>query len=133
VVVVRHGRLCATATTPDGSDPRSTIAALLATAEHASTPCLPASSAHPEETDLVLRWLDQTGVRLVEVGEGWACPVRGAEAYRAEAGATPAAVAVRRLARTPAEHRGDAATTPMSTASIAGDAGADDADRDSAA
>lgn len=80
VIVVRHGRLCATATTPPGSDPRQTISAMAATAEIAEVPCLPASSAHPEETDLVLRWLEQPGVRLVEVTD-WACPVRGAEAY----------------------------------------------------
>jgi len=96
VVVVRHGRLCATVTTPPRADPRSAIEALLATAEHADAPCLPASSAHPEETDLVLRWLEQPGVRLVEVGDGWACPVRGAEAYRAESGATAASAALRR-------------------------------------
>lgn len=96
VVVVRHGRLCATTTTAPGADPRSAIQALLATAEHTSPPCLPASSAYPEETDIVLRWLEQPGVRLVEVSEGWACPVRGAEAYRAESGATAAAAAVRR-------------------------------------
>ncbi len=96
VVVVRHGRLCATTTTAAGADPRPAIEALLATAEHADPACLPASSAHPEETDLVLRWLEQPGVRLVDVGTGWASPVRGAEAYRAEAGATAAAAAVRR-------------------------------------
>ena len=108
VVVVRHGRLCATATTVHGSDPRSVIDALLATAEHAGPPCLPASSAHPEETDLVLRWLEQPGVRLIEVDQGWTCPVRGAEAYRASSG--PLATAVR-LAAAPdasAAHRGAA-------------------------
>jgi len=98
VVVVRHGRLCATVTTPRGADPRAAIEALLATAEHAPVPCLPASSAHPEETDLVLRWLEQPDVRLVEVGAGWACPVRGAEAYRSAGGTTAAAAAVRRVA-----------------------------------
>ncbi|HSK61250.1 MAG TPA: hypothetical protein VK935_19590, partial [Actinomycetospora sp.] len=99
VVVVRHGRLCATVTTPPGSDPRPAIDALLATAEEAPAPTLPASSAHPEETDIVLRWLEQPGVRLIEVGEGWACPVRGAEAYRhREEGTTALAAALRRLA-----------------------------------
>lgn len=99
VVVVRHGRLCATVTTPPGADPRPAIDALLATAEDASPPTLPASAASPEETDLVLRWLEQPGVRLVEVGEGWACPVRGAEAYRSGKGDGSAlAAALRRLA-----------------------------------
>ena len=92
LVVVRYGRLGATATTPPGTDPRAAISALLATAEHVAAPCLPATSAHPEESDLVLGWLDEAGVRLVEVAEGWACPVRGAESYR-HPGATAAAVA----------------------------------------
>lgn len=99
VVVVRHGRLCATVTTPPGADPRPTIEALLATAEEAATPTLPASAASPEETDLVLQWLEQPGVRLVEVGEGWACPVRGAEAYRNRGGdGSGLAAALRRMA-----------------------------------
>ena len=98
VVVVRHGRLCATVTTPPGADPRPAIDALLATAEEAAPPTLPASAASPEETDLVLRWLEQPGVRLVEVGEGWACPVRGAEAYRNRPdGPAGLAAALRRL------------------------------------
>jgi DNA polymerase-3 subunit epsilon len=98
LVVVRHGRLCATVTTSRGANPRAAIPALLATAEHTPAPCLPASAAHPEETDIVLRWLEHPGVRLVEVGDGWACPVRGAEAYRAEGAVTAAATAVRRAA-----------------------------------
>lgn len=98
VVVVRHGRLCATVTTPAGADPRPAIEALVATAEEAAVPTLPASAASPEETDLVLRWLEEPGVRLVEVGEGWACPVRGAEAYRHRSGDTASlAAALRRL------------------------------------
>lgn len=92
VVVVRHGRLCATATTPPRTDPRPVIDSLVAAAEHVPAPVLPATSAHPEETDLVLRWLEEPGTRLVEVGAGWSCPVRGAEALR-EKGATAAALA----------------------------------------
>lgn len=92
LVVVRHGRLCATSTTPRGLDPRPSIDALLATAEHVPPPCAPATAAHPEETDLVLAWLEEPGVRLVRTDTGWACPVRGAEAFR-ERGATAAAVA----------------------------------------
>ncbi|MBX9243660.1 DEDD exonuclease domain-containing protein [Actinotalea ferrariae] len=92
VAVVRHGRLSSTTATPPGADPRPAIGALVATAEHVPPPVLPSSAAHPEETDLVLDWLEQPGVRLVEVQEGWACPVRGAEAFRAP-GTTAAAVA----------------------------------------
>ena len=35
---------------------------------------------HPEETDLVLTWLEQPGVRLVEVPGGWSMPARSAVA-----------------------------------------------------
>lgn len=92
LVVVRHGRLCATTTSPPGSDPRPVIASLIASAEQVTAPVLPATSAHPEETELVLAWLEGPAVRLVEVGAGWSCPTRGAEAFRPP-GATAAAVA----------------------------------------
>ena len=90
-------RLGATTTTPRGADPRDAIAALLSTAEHVEHPVLPATSAHPEESDLVLSWLEQDGARLVQVADGWASPVRGAEAFRPK-GATAAAVAGTALA-----------------------------------
>ncbi|WP_250444407.1 DEDD exonuclease domain-containing protein [Actinotalea sp. C106] len=92
LVVVRHGRLCGTTTSPAGVDPRPLLEALVATAEQPGAPVLPASAAHPEETDLVLAWLEQPGVRLVEAGDHWACPVRGAERLT-DAAATAAAVA----------------------------------------
>jgi len=100
IVVVRHGRLGATATTPRGADPREAVTLLLATAEHVATPVLPATSAHPEETDLLLAWLEQDGVRLVEVGDGWACPVRGAEAFRSQEATVSAVADTARALRT---------------------------------
>ena len=39
----------------------------------------PAGAAHPEETDLLLGWLEQPGVRVVDVDGEWSCPVRGAQ------------------------------------------------------
>ncbi|MDO8107954.1 DEDD exonuclease domain-containing protein [Isoptericola sp. b441] len=91
LVVVRHGRLAATATSPRGVHPRAVLDTLVATAEHVAPPRAPATAAHPEETELVLSWLEEPGVRLVEVDDGWECPVRGAEAFR-EPGAVAAAV-----------------------------------------
>lgn len=116
LVVVRHGRLCATTTSTPGADPRAALAALLATAETPSAPCLPASSAHPEETEILLRWLEQPGVRLVEVGDGWACPVRGAEAYREGAGAAVAAAVRTATARATPEPVRDRRTDDHDTA-----------------
>jgi DNA polymerase-3 subunit epsilon len=38
----------------------------------------PVAAASPEEIELVLRWLDQPGIRLVEMDGTWTCPVSGA-------------------------------------------------------
>lgn len=81
IVVVRHGRLAATAVCPPGADPRITVAAAVAAAEHVERPTWPSPACHPEETDLVLRWLGSEGVRLVETSEPQTCPVRGAERH----------------------------------------------------
>lgn len=78
LVLVRYGRLAATSQVPCGLDPRPAVEALRATAEHVSAPVPPATAAHPEETDLLLAWLDRPGVRLVAVEGTWAWPVRSA-------------------------------------------------------
>ncbi|MGZ4631145.1 MAG: hypothetical protein ACXV2G_00655, partial [Actinomycetes bacterium] len=82
LVVVRHGRLAGTAVAARGVDPRPVADALLATAEvvvprHGPTP---ASSA--EETERVLSWLEQPGVRLIALTGTWASPVHGAGGVR---------------------------------------------------
>jgi DNA polymerase-3 subunit epsilon len=82
VVVVRHGRLAATTTTPRGADPTPFIDAVRATAEQVAPAPAPAPAAHPEETEKVLRWLEADGVRLVHVEGAWSCPVNGAGAHR---------------------------------------------------
>jgi len=78
VALVRHGRLAATGRTDRRTDPRPTIATLRQTAEHVAAPVAPASAAHPEETDLVLDWLERPGVRIVDVVGSWSLPVRAA-------------------------------------------------------
>jgi len=82
LVLVRYGRLAGTARTDRATDPRPVVATLQSTGEHVSAPVAPGTAAHPEETDLVLTWLEQPGVRLVEVDGGWASPVRSAQAVR---------------------------------------------------
>ncbi|MCL2464789.1 MAG: DEDD exonuclease domain-containing protein [Micrococcales bacterium] len=79
LVLVRHGRLAGTARVPRHDDPMPVVASLRATAEHVAAPTPPASTAHPEETDLVLAWLEQPGVRIVAVEGEWSCPVRSAQ------------------------------------------------------
>lgn len=81
IVVVRHGRLAATAVCPAGVDPYVTIGAAVGSAEHVDPRPAPAPACHPEETDLVLAWLRSDGVRLVSVTHPQTCPVRGAEKY----------------------------------------------------
>ena len=79
IVLVRYGRLAGTARVDRRTDPRPTIATLQATGEQVEPAVAPATAAHPEETDLILAWLEKPGVRLVAVDVPWACPVRSAE------------------------------------------------------
>ncbi|RHA40294.1 DEDD exonuclease domain-containing protein [Cellulomonas rhizosphaerae] len=78
IVLVRHGRLAATARVDRRTDPRPVIETLRATAAHVPAPVAPATAAHPEETDLIADWLERPGVRLVEVVGTLAYPVRSA-------------------------------------------------------
>ena len=57
------------------------VAALVASAEHVPAPPWPAPAAIVEETEIIARWLESPGVRLVDVDGDWSCPVRGAAAY----------------------------------------------------
>ena len=43
----------------------------------------PTPAASAEESEQILRWLEQPGVRLVHVEGEWACPVRGATRHLA--------------------------------------------------
>ncbi|GAA1866504.1 DEDD exonuclease domain-containing protein [Myceligenerans crystallogenes] len=80
-VVVRHGRLAGTSLSGPGEDALAAVAAVRATAEVVEPAPPPAPSSYPEETDLLLAWLDQPGVRLVAVDGELTCPVRGAAAH----------------------------------------------------
>ncbi|UZN01667.1 DEDD exonuclease domain-containing protein [Cellulomonas sp. S1-8] len=82
LVLVRYGRLAGTAVVDRRTDPRPVVGSLRAGGEHVSAPLGPATAAHPEETDLVLAWLEQPGVRLVEVDGEWSSPARSAQASR---------------------------------------------------
>ena len=76
--VIRRGRLAAAGISPRGTDPRKYLDMLRASAETVLPGIGPVASASPEEIELVLRWLDQPGVRLVEMDGTWTCPVSGA-------------------------------------------------------
>ena len=84
LICVRHGRLAGTSVSPRGADPMPYVSALRETAEVQ----IPDSSglpprALPEETELILRWLESPGTRLVDLDGEWTCPVGGAGASRA--------------------------------------------------
>ena len=83
LVCVRHGRLAGTSLAPRGADPLVYVESLRATAEAVPPPVGPAPAAYPEETELVLRWLESPGVRIVSLDGEWTCPVGGAGAAKA--------------------------------------------------
>jgi DNA polymerase-3 subunit epsilon len=78
IVVVRHGRLAGTAVAGRAEDPRVVAATLVATAEVVAPGHGPTPAASAEETECVLRWLEQPGTRLVSLTGTWACPTHGA-------------------------------------------------------
>jgi DNA polymerase-3 subunit epsilon len=88
--VVRRGRLVAAGRAPRATSVRDTLAGLRTTAETTIGPD-GELAASVDETELVLRWMEKPGTRLVEVDGVLACPVPGTGAFnaflaRAEAG-----------------------------------------------
>lgn len=84
LVCVRHGRLAGSTHSPAGADPIPYVTALQASAEVVAAPTGPGTSALPAETELVLRWLEAEGTRLVDIDGEWTCPVGGAAAAHEE-------------------------------------------------
>jgi len=82
VICVRFGRLAGTTVAPRGADPRPYCEALAASAESVAPCPAPTACASAEETEKILRWLEQPGVRLVHVDGVWTCPLAGAESQR---------------------------------------------------
>ncbi len=82
VVLVRHGRLSGTTVVARGVDPRPAVDALRATADTVVPGPGPTPAATAEETECVLRWLEQPGTRLVHLDGTWTSPAYGAGALR---------------------------------------------------
>jgi DNA polymerase-3 subunit epsilon len=92
IIVVRHGRLAAAATSPPLLHPRPTLDLAQATAETVRPGPGPVPAASAEETERILAWLDKPDTRLVETSGDWVSPARGAARFssllsRAEAAA----------------------------------------------
>ncbi len=86
LVCIRHGRLAGTSLAPRGADPMVYVDTLRATAEVVPAPIPPAAAATAEEIEVLLRWLEAPGVRLVHLDGEWTCPVGGATAWRDSCG-----------------------------------------------
>ncbi|MDC5696719.1 DEDD exonuclease domain-containing protein [Intrasporangium calvum] len=84
IVCIRHGRLAGTVVSPRGADPMVHVRLLQVTAEVVPPPAPGSAAALVEETELLLRWLEAPGVRIVELDGSWTCPVGGAGALRHE-------------------------------------------------
>jgi DNA polymerase-3 subunit epsilon len=78
--VVRRGRLVAAGCASRGTSVRGTLAGLLATAE-TPTGADGELAATVDETELVMRWMEKPGTRLVELSGTLACPAPGTGAY----------------------------------------------------
>jgi DNA polymerase-3 subunit epsilon len=79
VHVVRHGRLAAAGVIPGRVSAREWTEQLRQSAETVVPRPGPAPAATTEESEKVLRWIEQPQTRLVHIDGVWACPVAGAE------------------------------------------------------
>jgi DNA polymerase-3 subunit epsilon len=88
IVLARYGRLAGTTTVPRGADPRPAVEALTAGGEHVLAPTQRCGRASAHESELIVDWLQQPGVRLVERSSNapaLASPVGGYERFLARA------------------------------------------------
>jgi len=76
VHVMRHGRLAAAGVLPAGTQPQLWVDTLLATAESVTPGFGPVPAATAEETELILRWLESPGIRIVR--GAWQAPLASA-------------------------------------------------------
>ena len=83
VHVVRNGRLAASGIIPRDAHAGVWVTQLRASAETVAGGPGPTPAASAEESEQILRWLEQPGVRLVHVEGEWVCPVRGATRHLA--------------------------------------------------
>jgi DNA polymerase-3 subunit epsilon len=83
VHVVRHGRLAGAGVIPPGADASLWVLDLRASSDTVLPGPGPLPASTVGETELLLRWLESDGVRLVHVDGEWTCPVSGAARHLA--------------------------------------------------
>ncbi|MCU1656914.1 MAG: polymerase epsilon subunit, partial [Pseudonocardiales bacterium] len=86
ISVIRRGRLVAAGTAARGVAPWPVIEALLATADVVD----PEHQALAEESECIVRWLEEPGTRLVQASDAWSMPAFGAGGLRAFLGSAAA-------------------------------------------
>ena len=84
IVCIRHGRLAGSTSAPRGADPMPYVQALRASAEVVAAPAVPGESALPDETEMLVRWLEEPGTRIVDIDGSWTCPVGGAASAQSD-------------------------------------------------
>jgi DNA polymerase-3 subunit epsilon len=77
LAVIRAGRLAAAGVAARGVPPWAVIEALVATADVVDGDHVPLA----EETETILRWLEQPGTRLASASDPWSMPAFGAGAH----------------------------------------------------
>jgi DNA polymerase-3 subunit epsilon len=91
LAVVHRGRLTAAGVAARGMPPYPVVDALLASAEFVVPRPGPLPAALAEETELILRWLEMPGTRMVRLSEPWSLPARGAGRFVGLLATEPAA------------------------------------------
>ena len=94
LVVIRRGRLVGAEVAARGVPPMPIVQNLLSTAEvvpESSDSATLATVATVEETELLLRWLNQPGTRLVSASQPWTSPAAGAARLRSWLGSAEGA------------------------------------------
>ena len=90
VHVVRHGRLAAAGVMRGPVDASAWVSDLRDSAESVPAGIGPTPAATAEESEKILRWLEQPGVRLVDVDGPWTSPIAGAGRHLASLDAASA-------------------------------------------
>ncbi|HEY5820542.1 MAG TPA: DEDD exonuclease domain-containing protein [Propionibacteriaceae bacterium] len=80
--VIRYGRLAAAGRSTPRDVPQAVARAVRATAETVTEPLAPLPAAGIEETERIADWLEQPGVRLIEITGDWMWPLHAVLDHR---------------------------------------------------